>query len=330
MRAVDDPARPCRAIRRRSSGPARSWRCRLRPARLPPSRARSARTTSRTASAAATTPMPPTTLRRADQEAALAFVYAVRSARHSAPRPLPCRSNAVRLPCRAPVLKRRSTRKPVDYKGFARSRRKPRRRTTLEFRSESAGCARRRRAAVAGSRRRAIIADSSSERVQPVLRKLLAAFRAGLHAVPRRAVRRRDAAPGSAAARLRTSAGSVVLLQETARRRSRRRQVASYADAAKKAMPAVVNIYTSKEMRQRNPLLDDPLLRRYFPDLAERVPRAARDEPRLGRHRSRRRLRADQPPRDRRRRRHPARARRRPPDRARTSAASIPSPTSRC
>ncbi len=38
-------------------------------------------------------------------------------------------------------------------------------------------------------------------------------------------------------------------------------------------MPAVVNIYTSKEMRQRSPLADDPLLRRYFPDLAERLPR---------------------------------------------------------
>ncbi len=50
-------------------------------------------------------------------------------------------------------------------------------------------------------------------------------------------------------------------------------KVASHADAAKKAMPAVVNIYTSKEMRQRNPLLDDPLLRRYFPDLAERMPK---------------------------------------------------------
>ena len=49
--------------------------------------------------------------------------------------------------------------------------------------------------------------------------------------------------------------------------------VASHADAAKKAMPAVVNIYTSKEMRQRSPLIDDALLRRYFPDLAERMPR---------------------------------------------------------
>jgi serine protease DegQ len=49
--------------------------------------------------------------------------------------------------------------------------------------------------------------------------------------------------------------------------------VASHADAAKKAMPAVVNIYTSKEMRQRNRLSDDPMMRRYFPDLEERMPR---------------------------------------------------------
>jgi serine protease DegQ len=47
--------------------------------------------------------------------------------------------------------------------------------------------------------------------------------------------------------------------------------VASHADAAKKAMPAVVNIYTSKDMRQRSPLVDDALMRRYFPDLA-RIP----------------------------------------------------------
>ena len=37
-------------------------------------------------------------------------------------------------------------------------------------------------------------------------------------------------------------------------------------------MPSVVNIYTSKEMRGRNPLVDESLLRRYFPDLAERLP----------------------------------------------------------
>jgi serine protease DegQ len=37
-------------------------------------------------------------------------------------------------------------------------------------------------------------------------------------------------------------------------------------------MPAVVNIYTIKEMRQRHPLQDDQFLRRYFPDLADRMP----------------------------------------------------------
>jgi serine protease DegQ len=48
-------------------------------------------------------------------------------------------------------------------------------------------------------------------------------------------------------------------------------RVSSYADAAKRAMPAVVNVYTSKEVRARNPLLDDPVFRRYFPD-ADRLP----------------------------------------------------------
>ena len=64
----------------------------------------------------------------------------------------------------------------------------------------------------------------------------------------------------------------VVLLQETSTPPGAQR-AATYADAAKRAMPAVVNIYTSKEMRQRHPLMDDQLLRRYFPDLAERMPR---------------------------------------------------------
>ncbi|WP_394779439.1 Do family serine endopeptidase [Undibacterium sp.] len=41
----------------------------------------------------------------------------------------------------------------------------------------------------------------------------------------------------------------------------------SYREAAKKAMPAVVNIYTAKEIRQpNNPLLNDPLFRRFFGD----------------------------------------------------------------
>jgi serine protease DegQ len=42
--------------------------------------------------------------------------------------------------------------------------------------------------------------------------------------------------------------------------------------AARKASPAVVNVYTSKEVRSRGALLDDRMLRRFFPDLAEKLP----------------------------------------------------------
>jgi Do/DeqQ family serine protease len=66
--------------------------------------------------------------------------------------------------------------------------------------------------------------------------------------------------------------GQVVLLQETATPVTARR-ITSFADAVAKASPTVVNIFTSKEMRQRHPLVDDETLRRYFPDLAQRLPR---------------------------------------------------------
>lgn len=43
--------------------------------------------------------------------------------------------------------------------------------------------------------------------------------------------------------------------------------VSSYADAAAKSQPSVVNIFTSKQVSvQRNPLLDDPFFRRFFGD----------------------------------------------------------------
>jgi serine protease DegQ len=44
----------------------------------------------------------------------------------------------------------------------------------------------------------------------------------------------------------------------------------SYRDAAGRAMPAVVNILTSKALRQNNPLLRDPFFRKFFGD---RLPR---------------------------------------------------------
>jgi serine protease DegQ len=44
----------------------------------------------------------------------------------------------------------------------------------------------------------------------------------------------------------------------------------SYSPAARKAMPAVVNIFTSKEVKQsRHPFMDDPLFRRFFGDRLE-------------------------------------------------------------
>jgi serine protease DegQ len=66
--------------------------------------------------------------------------------------------------------------------------------------------------------------------------------------------------------------GGVVVLREAEAPPAGATAALTYADAAKKAMPAVVNIYTSKAVRSRNPLLDDTILRRYFPDLAERAP----------------------------------------------------------
>jgi serine protease DegQ len=74
--------------------------------------------------------------------------------------------------------------------------------------------------------------------------------------------------------RLTQRASNVVLLQETATPVQADR-VNTYADAAKRAMPAVVNVYTSKALPQRHPLVDDSLLRRYFPDLADRMPQRA-------------------------------------------------------
>ena len=67
---------------------------------------------------------------------------------------------------------------------------------------------------------------------------------------------------------------NVVLVEET-RGTVAGPKIDSLADAAKKAMPSVVNVYTSKQVRQRSPLLDDPILRRFFPGLPESEPRRA-------------------------------------------------------
>jgi serine protease DegQ len=65
--------------------------------------------------------------------------------------------------------------------------------------------------------------------------------------------------------RLSGRAGNVIVTQETTTPVVAAK-VTSYADAAKKAMPAVVNIVTTKEVHTRSPLADDPVFRRFFPD----------------------------------------------------------------
>jgi Do/DeqQ family serine protease len=50
----------------------------------------------------------------------------------------------------------------------------------------------------------------------------------------------------------------------------------SYSDAVRKAVPAVVNIFTSKEIKSpRHPFLDDPLFRHFFGERLEEEPQRA-------------------------------------------------------
>jgi serine protease DegQ len=63
-----------------------------------------------------------------------------------------------------------------------------------------------------------------------------------------------------------TTRGDVVTVKEPAPEPVAQ-TVASYSDAARKAMPAVVNIFTSQQVkRPRHPLVDDPLFRYFFGD----------------------------------------------------------------
>jgi serine protease DegQ len=59
----------------------------------------------------------------------------------------------------------------------------------------------------------------------------------------------------------------VVTVRETVDEPRDRPQMGSLSSAAKKAMPSVVNIFTSKEVKvPRHPFMDDPLFRRFFGD----------------------------------------------------------------
>jgi serine protease DegQ len=58
--------------------------------------------------------------------------------------------------------------------------------------------------------------------------------------------------------------GAAVTIREVAHSGSAR-PISTYADAAGKSQPSVVNVFTSKQVRaQHNPLMDDPVFRRYF------------------------------------------------------------------
>ena len=67
----------------------------------------------------------------------------------------------------------------------------------------------------------------------------------------------------------RVSGGSNVVLVQEAPAALTAPHVESMSAAAKRAMPSVVNIYSSKAVQQRAPMLDDPLFRRFFPGMDE-------------------------------------------------------------
>jgi Do/DeqQ family serine protease len=63
------------------------------------------------------------------------------------------------------------------------------------------------------------------------------------------------------------SQSGIVAVQEAAPTSGTDRHVASFSDAAQRALPSVVHVFTSQEVRSpRNPYLDDPLFRHFFGD----------------------------------------------------------------
>src|SRR5688572_10102582 len=58
--------------------------------------------------------------------------------------------------------------------------------------------------------------------------------------------------------------GNVVTVRES-QSQAEAMKIASFSEAAKRAMPAVVNVYTTKEAKiQRHPFMDDPVFRHFF------------------------------------------------------------------
>jgi len=71
----------------------------------------------------------------------------------------------------------------------------------------------------------------------------------------------------------RGAARTVVAVQEAAPEAGAERKVVSYSAAAQKALPSVVHIFTSQEIKApANPLLNDPFFRHFFGDRSEAQP----------------------------------------------------------
>jgi Do/DeqQ family serine protease len=69
----------------------------------------------------------------------------------------------------------------------------------------------------------------------------------------------------------------IVSLREASPLPSGGQRTNSYSDAVRKAVPAVVNIYTSKEIKtQRNPFFNDPAFRQFFGDRFDEQPQRTR------------------------------------------------------
>jgi len=72
------------------------------------------------------------------------------------------------------------------------------------------------------------------------------------------------------------SGGGLVTIKETAAVDTSGKAAGGYSLAAQKAMPSVVNIFTSKEIKNpHHPLLDDPVFRRFFGDNLDAEPQRA-------------------------------------------------------
>jgi serine protease DegQ len=64
-----------------------------------------------------------------------------------------------------------------------------------------------------------------------------------------------------------TSRGNILTVREASDTPGERPRLASLSPAARKAMPSVVNIFTSQEVKYpRHPFMDDPLFRKFFGD----------------------------------------------------------------